>query len=65
MRYEIIVETNKIKTDDLKQIFKILKYLVNKDYKATFKALHISYIVENDIDLEMLKDMMEDDENGN
>lgn len=60
-KYEIIIEQEKIKSNDFKQIIKILKWLVDKDYIVIFKSYkdNISMSIENNFDIIMLEDNLE------
>lgn len=60
-KYEIIIEQEKIKSNDFKQIIKILKWLVDKDYIVIFKSYKdsISMSIENNFDIIMLEDNLE------
>ena len=59
--YEIIIEQEKVKSNDLKQIIKILKWLIDKGYIVMFKSYrdNISTTIEDDYDISMLEDNME------
>lgn len=61
--YEIIIENDKVKSNDLKQILKIIKYMIEKGYELVFKDnTNNSYIEIYDVfDIAMIEDNMEED----
>lgn len=61
--YEIIIENDKVKSNDLKQVLKILKFMIEKGYELVFKDnTNNSYIEIYDIfDIAMIEDNMEED----
>lgn len=61
--YEIIIENDKVKSNDLKQVLKILKFMIEKGYALVFKDnTNNSYIEIYDIfDIAMIEDNMEED----
>ena len=61
--YEIIIENDKVKSNDLKQVLKILKFMIEKGYELVFKDnTNNSYIEIYDVfDIAMIEDNMEED----
>lgn len=61
--YEIIIENDKVKSNDLKQVLKILKFMIEKGYELVFKDnTNNSYIEIYDIfDIAMIEDNIGDD----
>lgn len=59
--YEVIVNNQKIKTNDLNEIIKILKYLIENNYKAQFISNYdnVKLNIEDIFDIAMIEDNLE------
>lgn len=59
--YEVIVNNQKIKTNDLNEIIKILKYLIENNYNAQFISNYdnVKLNIEDIFDIAMIEDNLE------
>jgi hypothetical protein len=59
--YEIIIENDKVKTNDFNIIIKLLKYFVSKDFEMIFvnNKTHSYINVIDNFDIAMIEDNIE------
>ena len=59
--YEVIVNNQKIKTNDLNEIIKILKYLIENNYNVQFISNYdnVKLNIEDIFDIAMIEDNLE------